>query len=54
MQIGLVRHFYTKDLNSQKEMADSVDHAADVLRDLGATVEEVELARFRNMQQLTG
>ena len=44
MRIGLVRHFYTKDLNSQKEMADSVDHAADVLRDLGATVEEVELA----------
>ena len=33
MRIGLVRHFYTKDLNSQKEMADSVDHAADVLRE---------------------
>ena len=44
MRIGLVRHFYTGDLEAQAEMVASVDHAAEVLRDLGAFVEEVELA----------
>ena len=44
MRIGLVRHFYTKDLESQAEMSGSVDNAAEVLGDLGAIVEEVELA----------
>ncbi len=43
MRIGLVRHFYTKDLDAQDEMAASIDAAAASLRDLGATVEEVEM-----------
>jgi aspartyl-tRNA(Asn)/glutamyl-tRNA(Gln) amidotransferase subunit A len=43
MRIGLVRHFYTKDLDAQDEMAASIDAAAATLRDLGATVEEVEM-----------
>jgi aspartyl-tRNA(Asn)/glutamyl-tRNA(Gln) amidotransferase subunit A len=44
MRIGLVRHFYTEDLNAQPEMSASVDGAAEILRDLGATVEEVSMA----------
>jgi aspartyl-tRNA(Asn)/glutamyl-tRNA(Gln) amidotransferase subunit A len=44
MRIGLVRHFYTEDLDAQPEMSASVDGAAEILRDLGATVEEVSMA----------
>ena len=44
LRIGLVRQFYTKDLGAQPEMAASVDGAAEILRELGAVVEEVSMA----------
>ena len=44
LKIGLVRHFYDRDLKAQEEMAASIDTAAETLRDLGAVVEEIELS----------
>ena len=44
LKIGLVRHFYDTDLKAQAEMAASIDTAAETLRKLGATVEEMAMA----------
>jgi len=44
LKIGLVRHFYTTDMEADREMADAGDAAAATFADLGAEVEEVQLA----------
>lgn len=43
MRIGVVRHFWERDLPVSAELAAAMDQAIAVLRDLGATVEEVTL-----------
>jgi len=41
LKIGLIRHFYTKDLIADAEMAAGVDKAAETLRALGAELREI-------------
>lgn len=43
VRIGLVRHFYEEDTTASAEQKAAMDTAISVLRDLGATVEEVVL-----------
>jgi aspartyl-tRNA(Asn)/glutamyl-tRNA(Gln) amidotransferase subunit A len=44
LRIGLVRHFYTEDLQAHPEQIAALDQAAEVLRQLGADVHEIRLA----------
>jgi aspartyl-tRNA(Asn)/glutamyl-tRNA(Gln) amidotransferase subunit A len=44
LKIGLVRHFYTEDMQAHPEQVDAIETAADVLRRLGADVREIRLA----------
>jgi aspartyl-tRNA(Asn)/glutamyl-tRNA(Gln) amidotransferase subunit A len=44
LKIGLVRHFYSEDMQAHPEQADAIESAADVLRRLGAEVREIRLA----------
>lgn len=44
LRIGLIRHFYAKDMEADGEMRASIDAAAERLRELGAEVREVETA----------
>jgi aspartyl-tRNA(Asn)/glutamyl-tRNA(Gln) amidotransferase subunit A len=44
LRIGVIRHFYTRDMVADSEMAASIEAAADVLASLGAEVREVETA----------
>ncbi len=48
LTIGLVRHFYTEDMEANPEQARAVDEAAEVLRRLGAQVREIRLARLQD------
>ena len=50
MRVGLLRHFYTRDLPASREVVEAVEAAADVLRGLGATVVEVEVAPLREFR----
>jgi aspartyl-tRNA(Asn)/glutamyl-tRNA(Gln) amidotransferase subunit A len=43
LRIGLIRHYYTEDLVADEEMATSIDNSADLLRSMGAQVEEIRL-----------
>lgn len=43
MRIGVVRHFWERDLNAHPELGPAIDNAIAALRELGAIVEEVEL-----------
>ena len=43
LKIGLIRHFYVEDLEADKEMAASIESAADLLRGMGAEVREIRL-----------
>jgi len=43
MRLGVVRHFYERDLAIDAEHRAAMEHALDVLRDLGAEVREVTL-----------
>jgi aspartyl-tRNA(Asn)/glutamyl-tRNA(Gln) amidotransferase subunit A len=43
LKIGLIRHFYTRDQDADREMAKSVDAAAALLAELGAEVREIEV-----------
>jgi len=44
LKLGLVRHFYTEDMQAHPEQAQAVENAAEVLRGLGAEVREIRLA----------
>lgn len=44
LRVGLIRHFYTRDMQADPEMAASIDAAAAKLTDLGAEVREIETA----------
>ncbi|MGE0848875.1 MAG: amidase [Hyphomicrobiaceae bacterium] len=44
LEIGLIRHFYTEDMQADPEQAQAIETAADVLRGLGANVREIRLA----------
>ena len=44
LAIGLVRHFYTEDMQAHPEQAQAIESAAEVLRGLGAEVREIRLA----------
>ncbi len=44
LRIGLIRHFYTKDLQAEDEMCKAIDNAAETFRKLGATVEEINVS----------
>jgi aspartyl-tRNA(Asn)/glutamyl-tRNA(Gln) amidotransferase subunit A len=41
--VGVVRHFFTRDLQASAIVVEAIDAAIDVLADLGATVVEMEL-----------
>jgi aspartyl-tRNA(Asn)/glutamyl-tRNA(Gln) amidotransferase subunit A len=44
LRIGVIRHFYTRDMQADPEMAASIEAALDVLNALGAEVREIETA----------
>jgi len=44
LRVGLIRHFYVRDMEADPEMAASIEAAAEKLRELGAQVREVETA----------
>ncbi len=50
MRIGLVRHFYEHDVMADAAVIDAMNAAADVLRDLGAEVVDVELPSLAQFQ----
>jgi aspartyl-tRNA(Asn)/glutamyl-tRNA(Gln) amidotransferase subunit A len=44
MRVGVIRHFYTRDMQADPEMAASIEAALDTLRALGAEIREVHTA----------
>jgi len=44
LRVGVIRHFYTRDMAADPEMAAGIDAAAGKLADLGAKVREIETA----------
>lgn len=50
MRIGLVRHFYERDVMADASMIDAMNAAAEVLRGLGADVIDVELPSLAEFQ----
>ena len=44
LRVGVIRHFYTRDMEADPEMAAGIDAAAKKLAELGAKVSEVETA----------
>jgi aspartyl-tRNA(Asn)/glutamyl-tRNA(Gln) amidotransferase subunit A len=44
LRIGLIRHFYARDMAADPEMTAAIDAAADVLARLGAQIREIETA----------
>jgi aspartyl-tRNA(Asn)/glutamyl-tRNA(Gln) amidotransferase subunit A len=44
LRIGVIRHFYTRDMEADPEMTAGIDAAVQKLADLGATVVEIETA----------
>ena len=44
LRIGVIRHFYTRDMQADPEMAAGIDAAAKMLAELGAKVSEIETA----------
>ncbi|MGE0688621.1 MAG: amidase, partial [Dehalococcoidia bacterium] len=47
LRIGLVRHWYTDEFKASDDMTAAIDAAAETLRKLGATVEEVKLRHLQ-------
>ncbi len=47
-RVGVIRNFWEKDLDVSPELAGAVDQALTVMRDLGATVENLELASLHD------
>jgi aspartyl-tRNA(Asn)/glutamyl-tRNA(Gln) amidotransferase subunit A len=50
MRLGLVRHFYERDVVADAAMIEAMNAAVEVLRDLGADVVDVELASLADFQ----
>lgn len=50
LRVGVIRHFWEEDLAVGKEAAQAMEHALQVLRDLGAATEDV---RMRPLQDYT-
>lgn len=46
LRIGVIRHFYARDMQADPEMTAAIDAAAERLRELGAEVREIETARL--------
>jgi aspartyl-tRNA(Asn)/glutamyl-tRNA(Gln) amidotransferase subunit A len=44
LRIGVIRHFYTRDMQADAEMAAGIETAVQQLADMGASVREVEMA----------
>jgi len=44
LRVGVIRHFYTRDMEGDAEMVAAIEAAVKVLGDLGATVREIETA----------
>ncbi len=44
LKVGLIRHFYTRDVEADPEMVRSIDAAAEVLANEGAELSEIEVA----------
>lgn len=44
LRIGVIRHFYTRDIEGDAEMVDGIEAALKVLAGLGASVKEIETA----------
>ncbi|MGE0798367.1 MAG: amidase [Lautropia sp.] len=44
LRIGVIRHFYTRDLDGDAEVVASIEAALEVLADLGASVREISTA----------
>jgi len=53
LTIGLVRHFYTEDMQADPEQARAIEAAAEVLRGLGAEVREIHLAPLQDYATCT-
>jgi aspartyl-tRNA(Asn)/glutamyl-tRNA(Gln) amidotransferase subunit A len=46
LRVGVIRHFYRRDMQADEEMAAAIDAAASRLGELGAQVQEIEVARL--------
>ncbi len=44
LKVGMLRHFYTKDFEAPPEITTAIDGVGNTLRDLGATVEEINVS----------
>ena len=44
LRIGVIRHFYNRDLIADAEMGDGIEAALDTLARMGATIQDVEIA----------
>jgi aspartyl-tRNA(Asn)/glutamyl-tRNA(Gln) amidotransferase subunit A len=53
LKLGLVRHFYTEDMQAHPEQAAAIESAAEVLRGLGAEVREIRLAALQDYTTCT-
>jgi aspartyl-tRNA(Asn)/glutamyl-tRNA(Gln) amidotransferase subunit A len=53
LKIGLIRHFYTEDMQAHPEQTKAMEEAAEVLRGLGADVREVRLAPLQDYATCT-
>src|SRR4029079_19290007 len=53
LKIGLIRHFYTEDMQSHPEQTKAMEEAAEVLRGLGADVREIRLAPLEDYATCT-
>ncbi len=48
LKLGLIRHFYTEDMQAHPEQAQAIESAAEILRGLGAEVREIRLAPLQD------
>ena len=48
MRIGVIRHFYNRDMEADPEMAQGIERAIDVLRGLGAEITEITLSPLKD------
>lgn len=52
VRIGVVRHFWERDSNPHPELAPAMEAAIDILKDLGAIVEDVEMRELQYYQDV--
>ena len=51
MRIGVVEHFYTEDAEANPAYVKGIQHAAEMLRELGAILEPVRLSRLQDWNE---